>query len=90
MKISKLVLRVDASWDPKLVLGKRSATSSPRLQGAKRNRTAGEPEGRDGLVLGTALRRGRDLSKRIEAQESSGKHAIGRVFDMSKVTSPNL
>jgi hypothetical protein len=33
-----------------------------------RNRTAGEREAREGTVLRTALRRGRDLSKCIKSQ----------------------
>jgi hypothetical protein len=36
--------------------------SSPRIQSAKRNRTAGEREAHEGTVLRTALRRGPDLA----------------------------
>ena len=67
-----MVLRADAEGAPSLLLGEEHA-SSPRPQIAQQNRTAGEPEGRGGIVLRTPPRRGRDLAKRGEAQGARGQ-----------------
>jgi hypothetical protein len=60
--------KIESVCEEMRVAKQNALPSSPRIQSAKRNRTGGEREAREGTVLRRALRRGPDLSKRFEAQ----------------------